>query len=480
MFTTPSREALWIFLLAWGVLFGILIVGTWKSRRRGIGLPLAYVFGFSLIHCPGALCYAVPGYSPRSQILVDIGSSLSNTFAGFRLTLIGFAALVVGWFLANSFVSSNVRLEARTLNPEISAKMPRRLLVWSFLFFFFIAPIFRLIPSMGSLGTAGTGLSVVAATLGCWQAWDRGDRKRLLWWFVGSTLCFPLMTLTFLGFMSFGVAAALVIWFFTFAFYRPRWVALAALITLTYGGLTLYVNYMRERESIRHSVWGQRQLSNRLDRMSKVIVNFEFLNLYKQQHLEYIDSRLNQNQLIGMCQNYLEHSTVGHAHGETLYLAAVSMVPRIFWPGKPTTGGGGYVVRKYTGMSFGETTSVGVGQVMEFYINFGTGFVVFGMLAMGYVLRWFDIRAGHYLYQRDYWSYTRWLIPSLGLLMPQGNLAEITGSLAAGGVFVYVLHHMFFKDYYLRGIPVGRGRQKRVYGRYTRLPDVNPSDEAKS
>ena len=104
-----------------------------------------------------------------------------------------------------------------------------------------------------------------------------------------------------------------------------------------------------------------------------------------QQHLDALDKRLNQNYLVG--EGVMRHRE-GEAelrYGTTVALWA--LIPRAIWPDKPAVGGGQDLVSQFTGIKFEEDTSVGVGQVLEFYMNFGmpgvlAGFAVFGFILM--------------------------------------------------------------------------------------------------
>src|SRR5207249_8053409 len=57
------------------------------------------------------------------------------------------------------------------------------------------------------------------------------------------------------------------------------------------------------------------------------------------------------------------------AHGATFYEALLAPVPRILWPGKPVAAGSGDTMSRYTRLKFDRSTSVGIGQVAEFYIR---------------------------------------------------------------------------------------------------------------
>ena len=49
-------------------------------------------------------------------------------------------------------------------------------------------------------------------------------------------------------------------------------------------------------------------------------------------------------------------------------------------------GGGGTIVQDFTGIEFADGTSVGAGQVLEFYVNFGTWGVIGGFLLFGWLI----------------------------------------------------------------------------------------------
>ena len=90
---------------------------------------------------------------------------------------------------------------------------------------------------------------------------------------------------------------------------------------------------------------------------------------------------MNQNQLVGAAVQYLESGYAPFATGDTLIQSALAIIPRAIWPDKPVFAGSPGLVTQYTGIQFAAGTSVGVGQVLEFYINFGSPGVVGGFLS---------------------------------------------------------------------------------------------------
>lgn len=443
-----SKESLQTLLYIWTGLSLILLLATWYSKRPGVGLPLCYVFSTSLIHVPGAIAYAMPNYQPRAQSLIDNQASLKATQLGFEITTIGLLGLVLAWFFATPCIGTKVRLQALRIMPVINSKLPGTLLVMSLLFFFVLFPIMKLIPSMGSIGASGVSLSMVAVCAACWQAWSRGDRVRFYWWLIGSSIAFPFVTLIFLGFMSFGTASAIVVWMFVMSFYRPRWLAIVALFLFMYGGMSVYINYMRERNAIRESVWGAQKLSTRFDQITNLATDFELLDITNNYHLEALDIRLNQNHLVGLSAAHIGRGRVDFAKGYTLWVAATAWIPRVLWPDKPSMAGSSGMVAHFTGLNFPKGTSVGIGHTMEFFINYGRWSVFVGVFVIGFLLRWFDLRAGQYLVAGDYWSFGRWLLPATGLLNVAGNVATAVASMAAAFVFVTAIHRVFFAAYY--------------------------------
>src|SRR5438874_6658145 len=128
---------------------------------------------------------------------------------------------------------------------------------------------------------------------------------------------------------------------------------------------------MRDRTEIRATVWGGESFGNRFDQLGETAGTFEWFDATNADHLKRIDSRLNQNILVGAAVRWLDEMG-GYAHGDTLWDSLLALIPRALWPDKPIEAGSGSVVSQYTGIQFATGTSVGLGHVMEFYVNYGT------------------------------------------------------------------------------------------------------------
>ena len=99
--------------------------------------------------------------------------------------------------------------------------------------------------------------------------------------------------------------------------------------------------------------------------------------------------------------------------------------------------GGGNVVSEYTGIIFSEGTSVGIGPIMEFYINFGQMGLVLGALFTGLLMGYCDGRAGASLARGDGWGGARWYLLGFPLVNALASFAEII--MAYGAILVMIL-----------------------------------------
>ena len=110
----------------------------------------------------------------------------------------------------------------------------------------------------------------------------------------------------------------------------------------------------------------------------------------------------------------------------------------MLWPDKPVYGGSGHIVADMTGLQLNENTSWGVGNVMEFQINFGTPGVVIGFLVLGFLLGWLDLKAALADSRGDLGNLIMYFLPGLALIQPNGSLVELSGGAAAAAVAAYL------------------------------------------
>ena len=419
-------------LILWiGLLVALLAFAVGPPGRGG-ALTLAYFLDLSLIHVPGVV------------VFLDDASGLSefaDTSYGFELTLAGMAAFVAG------------AVAARLTGQTIAQSRP---------------PTIRAGGGIRRLGLAGVGTRcrlLPAAVLRVrpigfgdldpflvpepahprvldavsYRTGSPADGGRGLL-ALGLLPLLPLMTLVTGGFLGYGVhwvLGTLAFWYIEAR--RRLWIFLASPL-LVFIGLSLFVTYMSQREAIRDVVWyEQAGFFERLERVSRVITDFQLLDLSSDAHLAAIDERLNQNELVGAAMARHWAGFYDFAYGGTVPLWG--FVPRALWPDKPAVGGGGSLVTEYTGIPFGEGTSVGAGQVLEFYVNFGIPGVLAGFTGLGFLLMRLDLGIMRAFSAGDLPGLLLRALPGLSLLQPGGNLLEILVALVGAVLGVGALHY---------------------------------------
>jgi hypothetical protein len=247
----------------------------------------------------------------------------------------------------------------------------------------------------------------------------------------------PMITILRQGFLGYGAVAVIAIVSFIAVFYRPRWKLFLMGAAVAYLGFSFYVTYMRDRGELRASVWGGQSVIERIGRLSETVTGIEWFNPADPTHILRITGRLNQNYLVGAAVERMETRTSSYANGETVWHAILSLIPRAIWPEKPIQAGSPDIVTRYTGIRFAAYTSVGIGQVMEFYINFGGIGVVIGFIILGAILTMIDTWAGMRIWAGDWLQFAVWYLTGLAMIQAGGSLIEVVSS--AGAALLAVL-----------------------------------------
>jgi len=424
-------QMIWIWV-------GFCAFFVWLQARRaygGAGFIFIYILLFSVIHLFGAIIHAIPEFSLKGVEYVVIG---------FRESLYGLVAFCAGAFLP---ILGRATLEQQG-GKEMRVAVPHKT-IWYLMglgiAFFFARAVLGKIPSIGASLNAGTTLMVVAMVLGFWTSWIEGRKVGMFFWVA---LCggFPLFSLTFQGFLGFGVSVAAIVLLAIASFYRPQWRVWAIGIPAIYFALSLYVTYMRERTEIREEVWGGSKMEKRVEKIQKIYDNFEWLDLKKEEHIQRIDERLNQNSLVGMTVDRIERGDIYPVNGITLWWGVQSIVPRILWRGKTVVAGSMNVAGYFTGQEYAKGTSVGLGQIMELYGNYKRPGVIIGMFLLGWLLSIWDIRCGQALRKGDWRNYSCYFILLVPLLQPGGSAVELFSGTAAAAVLFWFLKKYVFKE----------------------------------
>jgi len=415
-------------LVVWFALLVALVIFAIGTKHQGGAMTLAYFAGLSLIHVPGILVFLGDGVGFANE---------QETMIGFQLTLLGMAAFVAGAIIA----ARSDKLPGAALTPRSQdagfGRMGWRFMFAGFMAYFVFVPISFSIPSLTS-GIAALGtLLVVGLWIELYVAVTTRHHGRSLAALVLVPLL-PLATVVSGGFISYGTNWALSAIAFQFVIARRRIAFYAAAPVVVFLGLSLFVTYMGERTGIREVVQQQQgSISDRLTRVSAIATQFSLLDLNSPIHRTHLNDRLNQNFLVGA--GYFRHvdGLTDLAYGSTIPWWAP--IPRAVWPDKPEVGGGGDLVAQYTGISFGSDTSVGVGQVLEFYINFGIPGIAIGFFGLGFLLMRLDRGIMRAFASNDLRKMLLMAMPALNLLQPGGNLLEIVVGTITALLTAYVL-----------------------------------------
>jgi hypothetical protein len=417
----PSVEVwVWVWLAA------AAIVVLRHGRRGTVGLLITYVLSFAALHWLTAGLTLLPWYLGKFPDLTAEGLRQS-TFATF--------ALVVGAECGAS-IFKRLRRDDRAANGESSVAkiVPERLLngylTAGLVMYVVLTRVGVSLPTINALVNTGSTLMVVGVCLKCWNGWH-GNRHSEMWRWIALTLMFPVLTVVAQGYIGYGFAAAVTVFAFFASFYRPVWKLVVIATLLTYIGISGYVTYMRDRKDIRAVVWARGDMSARLSTFSETVTRPEPFDPYNVDHLDRIESRLNQDYLIGAAVNQLTSEAVPYARGATLWDAMLGFVPRALWPDKPVVAGSGDLVSTYTGFVFGSETAVGIGQVLECYVNFGTLGVIVGFILIGAAIVVVDRSAYYWLCRGNVANFTLWYLPGLALLNVGGSFVELTSTWAA-------------------------------------------------
>lgn len=394
------------------VCMASLFVLIWllRSSQVSLGLPIAYLSMLLLIHVPGAIAHMVD--------LNDVLRLHEITAIGIGLTAIGTACFVVGVGIAHF----------RATRPV--PKPATRSIFWKFCLIggWFITSVSFVIkvPSITALLTRGGPVWMLAILLALRSAIKRGDRVAKWRWFAALS-AYPLLILLLGGFLSFGSMAVLIVLSGLAVTTRSTMRVALSVVGLGVFGISVFLSYFEHRDSIRAAVWGGQSTEARIDASMAAVYDISFFNPSNPRHLQALDARLNQNFFVGLAAARLDNGRVEYLHGRSLTEGAMALVPRALWADKPVTAGSPKIVSEMTGLQLSPTTSFGVGNVMEFYINFGVAGVIIGFLALGYILGRLDRQAATADAVGDLGGTFMYFLIAVALIQPNGSIVEMVG-----------------------------------------------------
>ena len=422
-----------LLFLAWGSLIVVLFAVVRRNPGDTIALPLAFYFAMAFEYI-GAIAYAVPGYTnvriDGDQYLMTKDFRIETVLEGLKLTTIGMAAFVAGVAIARP------RSALRRAQAFVPLQADRRcmLALAGLTAVGFATLIISLpLPMIDAFAQVGRNAAIAYVCLGAAMALSRGDRGAMVKWFlVGSLIPFAYLVLW--GFMSYGfLAFTFVASFFTLRLSRIPTGLLRFLIATLVGGyglLSVFVVYMSYRVELRQVLWSSAGFFDRLSTIFTTFGNAQLLNPFDFSSLDWLTIRLNQAFFVGkVIEFHAIHENLW-LNGESLVLSFVAWIPRPLWPGKPEMGGSEFL-STHTGLDFASGVSFGAGQVIEFYVNFGTVGVIGGFFALGLIVQWIDCKAGRALSQGKLLTFAKYATIGLAFVRPLSDTFFIVNTAIA-------------------------------------------------
>lgn len=410
------------------ICFSALAWLVWMLRqdRISLGLPIAYLFALLLIHVPGAIAHLV-----GREFLVDT----KFTELGIGFTAIGAMSFVAGVWLAR------FSAQKTPVQRAVSHLAPNRLQFWFFcliagwIFTYALSPL-RFITTLGALVDKAGAVWMLGVMLGLRAAIQRGHVKWTAIW-LGALAVYPVLMLLLGGFLSHGSTAIIIVLSALAISTRSHWrVAIGTVVAAVFA-FHIFLSYFQNRDSIRDAVWGDASMEERLDRSANMVRDFGLFDPANEGQLNSLDLRLNQNYFAGLAASRIEEGQVDFLYGRSLWEGLTALVPRAFWPDKPVMAGSAKIVSEMTGLMLSDTTSWGVGNVMEFYINFGIPSLVAGFVLLGWLLGLLDRKAAIAEGSGELGQVFVFFLPAVALIQPNGSIVELVGgSVAAlGGAY---------------------------------------------
>lgn len=414
-----SAISLWILLSLAALVWVVVLL---RQDRFSLGLPIAYLANLLLIHVPGAAVRLVTNAFDYDAEIIEVG---------MRFAAIGALCFAAGVQIA------------RFLNRRRPAYYyVERKEFWYFcliggLLLAFGVRLLAEMPGIMAAVNRGGLIWLLGVLLALRFALASGDQTKVVTWTVGA-LVYPCLMLLFGGFLSYGVAALLVVASGLAVSARSRARLIVSAVLCTFVGLTIFVNYFAHRTEFRETAWSGASLGARISAAAALFSDFKWFDTSDLNQLNALNQRLNQNYFVGLAAARLEQEQVAYLYGKSVSDGFLALVPRALWPDKPVTGGSGTIVAEMTGLHLSEETSWGVGNVMEFEINFGTTGVVIGFLLLGFIIGWLDYKAALADARGDIPKLILFFLVGLAFIQPNGAITEITGGAAAAVVASFV------------------------------------------
>lgn len=421
-----------IYSLIWVLTFFIYTYIIRKYHYRTIGLSLVYLFNFSIVHFWGSVFFISPGYW---------NEELERTLLGYKYSTIAFVCFCIGSIVFYSNWGKNTNYNEKQFRYHKIGDEPILYFLMGFVLFFIIKNRIAGIPTLTAFVIMGQQLLIVGLCLLLYKNYYLG-RKFTFTFLILFSFLIPFITIVNDGLLGTGLAMFLTVIVFLSNFYKFNFRYLMIVLVGIFVGLSFYQSYLRDRSEIRGLIYEGASISERIEQLNYTLTNLELFNPLNSDHLDRINSRLNQNWIVGAAVIHLESEGEEYAKGSTFKEALFNVVPRIIWKNKPTLAGDTSRVEKYTGLQFAENTSVGMPQVMEFYINFAIYSVIVGFFLIGIIFSYFDHKAHIKLHNGEFDKFVFYFLPALAFMRVETPILESISGAAAGIGIAYGLQKL--------------------------------------
>ena len=434
------------------VSFAILV--WWLRRIKiSIGLPIAYLFSLLFIHVPGAVA--------NMSGVGDFGG-IKATEIGIRYTALGVIAFVIGVIGYGMIANIHYHEKPSGRASRGSGRFNVFCVVGGLMLIYMVREFVN-IPTVNAIVDKGGAIWILGVLVGLQDSVRRRNNLLTVIW-LGVMLVFPVITLFRAGFLSFGSVPVFIILSGLVIFTRSWRRVCIAIPVVAVGFSSLFLGYFQYRDEFR-SVLGQGggvevRVKKSVDMASSIAI-FDPKNMA---HFDAFDLRLNQNFFVGRAVEYIEEGTVDYLYGRSIWEGAISLIPRIVWPSKPVYGGSPGIIMEMTGFAVNDETSMGVGNVMEFYINFGIWSLIIGFVILGGLFGWLDRHAAVGIRNGELTKALVYFLPAVAMIHPNGSIVELVGG--AGVALIAALLWGVTWQYYISlmddsGSLSGRRRVRR-------------------
>lgn len=392
-----------------------------RNGKPSLGLPFAYLFLLFLIHVPGAIAHLADPSLPFHQ----------PTIVGIRITAFGVLAFVAGLWISRS------RKGGPPISwPPVKLEFQLYALLAGWLMTFSLRHILIGLPSINAVADTGSKIWILPIILAFALSFIQRKPGKLITWGVISII-FPVSMLIFGGFLCHGVDTVVMSASVLLLVVRSHLKIALSIALIWVVGISVFVTYFTVREDIRDVVWGGGTLEERVSESTRIITEFQLVDLENPEHTDALHQRLNQNFYVGLAAMRLDREIVDYYRGRTFWEGLISLIPRLIWPEKPVYGGSPRIINDMAGFHVNENSSFGVGNVMEFYINYGIPSLIIGFVFLGFILGSLDRIAATAYIEGNHKKLMLAFLPAISFIRPEESVVEMVGGAAAAWIAAF-------------------------------------------